>query len=254
MDGKYIAVKGYDKKIPFIYGIDYLTHDIPFGSLFLAEDSISFYEFFRVLRDELNYPLRVVVADDRKGIFTALNQVFPYAVLQFCHVHYLENLRQSLNIRTQGEYHPFFNALLKHVFRGARNQQEVMTGLSHVFSNYTKESLILRNIVLDIRDRGEELFNYLDIKNCPNNTNLIELYNSHLSGRLKTIKGFESFSTAKKWLNAYLIRRRTKPLTDCETKFKHLNGQASLAHTIKDLKKYPTWIPGVNMPKKTLKR
>lgn len=29
VDGKYIEVKGYDRKIPVIYGIDYLTHDIP---------------------------------------------------------------------------------------------------------------------------------------------------------------------------------------------------------------------------------
>ena len=33
VDGKYVKVKGYDQKIPFIYGIDYLTHDIPVGLL-----------------------------------------------------------------------------------------------------------------------------------------------------------------------------------------------------------------------------
>lgn len=29
IDGKYVAVKGFNAKIPFVYGIDYLTHDIP---------------------------------------------------------------------------------------------------------------------------------------------------------------------------------------------------------------------------------
>lgn len=42
IDGKYVAVKGYDGKIPFIYGIDYLSHDIPYGNLFPAEDELAF--------------------------------------------------------------------------------------------------------------------------------------------------------------------------------------------------------------------
>ena len=77
------------------------------------------------------------------------------------------------------------------------------------------------------------MFTYLTIQDCPNNTNLIELYNSHLNGRLKTIKGFQSLVSARRWLNAWLIRRRTKKLTDCEEKFKHLNKHCSLEFTIK---------------------
>ena len=29
VDGKFVAVRGFEKKIPVLYGIDYLTHDIP---------------------------------------------------------------------------------------------------------------------------------------------------------------------------------------------------------------------------------
>jgi hypothetical protein len=28
-DGKFVKVKGYDSKIPFLWGIDYHTHDFP---------------------------------------------------------------------------------------------------------------------------------------------------------------------------------------------------------------------------------
>ena len=87
MDGKYVKVKGFETKIPFIYGIDYLTHDIPHGDLFRAEDEISFSEFFSKLED-IGYTPSVVVADDRGGLKTALNKVFPYARLQLCHNHY----------------------------------------------------------------------------------------------------------------------------------------------------------------------
>lgn len=248
-----MAVRGYDAKIPVIYGIDYLTHDIPYGDLFVAEDQISFYQFFRTLREVLHYPLRAVVADDRSGLKPALNQVFPYARLQLCHNHYLNNLRDLLKIKTQEKHHHFFNSLMRHVFQ-AQSQAEVMAGLMHVFMKHAKKSRLLSNIVLDIRDRREDLFNYLNIQDCPKSTNLVELYNSHLEGRLKTIKGFQSFYSAGKWFNAYLIRRRTKTLTDCKAKFKHLNSLASLQMTIRDSNEYPTWIPGVKVPGKAPER
>ena len=98
---------------------------------------------------------------------------------------------------------------------------------------------LLENIVRVINERKDDLFAYLHIPNCPNSTNLIELYNSHLQGRLKTIKGFESFASARTWLNAYLIRRRTKPFTDCDEKFKHLNKHACLELTIKKQARWP---------------
>ena len=83
------------------------------------------------------------------------------------------------------------------------------------------------------------MFAYQEIPNCPNTTNIIESYNSHLQGRLKTIKGFQGFDSARRWLNAYLVRRRTKTLTDCKGKFKHLNKHASLELSIKKQAQWP---------------
>ena len=247
MDGKYVAVKGYDSKIPFLYGIDYLTHDIPHGKLFPAEDELAFYQFFQKLK-ELNYPLRAVIADDRKGLKRALNQVFPYARLQLCHTHYVENIRQLLNIRTEEKYQHFFNSLRSHVFL-AETVEKVRAGLMHVILNRTGKNRLLENIVRVINERKDDLFSYLGISDCPNSTNLIELYNSHLQGRLKTIKGFESFASAKAWLNAYLIRSRTKPLTDCKSKFKHLNKHASLELTIKKQAQWPDSLTNLGIKK-----
>ena len=110
MDGKYVAVKGFDRKIPFIYGIDYLTHDIPHGDLFTEESEMAFSQFFQKLYD-LDYDLKIVVADDRPGLKQALNKVFPYAKLQLCHNHFLENIRQLLKVRTVLTYQHFFNSL-----------------------------------------------------------------------------------------------------------------------------------------------
>jgi transposase-like protein len=237
IDGKYVAVKGFNAKIPFVYGIDYLTHDIPYGDLFVAEDEAAFSQFFQKLYD-LGYDIKIVVADDRPGIKQALNKVFPYARLQLCQNHYKENIRINLRVRSEERYRHFFNSLNLHVFIEGTDDKTIDAGLDHVLRNHAAHSPKLQDIIWEIKRRREALFNYLKVKDCPNNTNLIELYNSHLNGRLKTIKGFQSFASAKQWLNAYLIRRRTKQLTDCEGKFKYLNKHCSLEFTIK---KQATW-------------
>lgn len=248
LDGKYVAVKGFTDKIPFIYGIDYLTHDIPLGELFVAEDELSFSVFFGKLK-QLGYDLQVVVADDRGGLKRALLKVFPQARLQLCHNHYLENLRKALNVRTEKRYQQFFNSLRHHVFLEAKSQQQVVEGLRHVWNNRTRNKPVLTNILATINQRREDLFACLEISNCPRTTNIIESYNSHLQGRLKTIKGFESFGSARTWLNAYLVRRRTKTLTDCQGKFKPLNKHVSLELTIKKQARWPDVLTNLGIKK-----
>ncbi len=42
VDGKFVRVKGYEKKIPFIYSMDFLTHDLPVGVLVPSESYQAF--------------------------------------------------------------------------------------------------------------------------------------------------------------------------------------------------------------------
>ena len=46
IDGKYVKIKGYPKKIPFVYSIDFLTHDIPVGVLAPSESYQVFLKAF----------------------------------------------------------------------------------------------------------------------------------------------------------------------------------------------------------------
>jgi transposase-like protein len=238
LDGKYVAVKGFARKIPFLFGIDYLSHDILHGQLFLAEDEAAFSLYFQTLKD-LGYKLRIVMADDRQGLKQALHKVFPYARLQLCQNHFLENIRRVLRTRKQPNYRPFFYSLKKHVFTGIKTDQEITDGLKHVLEHHARGNSLLMAILGEIEARRYDLFAYRFFQDCPNNTNLIELYNSHLNGRLKTIKGFQSLTSAKRWLNAWIIRRRTKALTDCDRKFKYLNKHCSLELSIKKQAHWP---------------
>lgn len=238
MDGKYVAVKDFSVKIPFIYALDYLTHDIPYGHLYVAEDEMSFSHFFQQLYI-LGYDIQIVIADDRAGIEKALHKVFPHALLQICHNHYLENIRGALRVRTEEQYRHFFNSLKLHVFTEGRDEESIDHGLTHVLEHHAEGNARLEDILWNIRHREDVLFASLKLPGCPNNTNLIELYNSHLNGRLKTVKGFQSFQSAQRWLNAYLVRRRTKLLTDCAGKFRYLNKHCSLEFTIKKQALWP---------------
>ncbi|KKU27256.1 MAG: hypothetical protein UX39_C0002G0035 [Candidatus Magasanikbacteria bacterium GW2011_GWA2_46_17] len=248
MDGKYIKVRGYKQKIPFIYGVDYETHDILFGIVAPAEDETSFLIFFKTLK-ELNYPLRVVVADDRTSLPLALKQVFPEVPLQLCLNHYLENIRNLLHIRTDETHRHFFNSLKKHIFGEYEHDETLNKALHHVWDERGENMPIRQAILLQIHKRRKELFVYKTISNCPDNTNLIELFNSHFNARLKSLKGFKTKEHTKLWLNGLLIRRRTKPFTDCRLKFKHLNGKCSLEVSIKKQAPWPE-ILGLKAPER----
>ena len=79
----------------------------------------------------------------------------------------------------------------------------------------------MQKVMLDIARRSPDLLGYLKLKNTPRTTNLIESFNSHLQGRLKTIKGFESFKNAQTWLNIYFLRRRLKSLQTAKNNLKN---------------------------------
>lgn len=156
-------------------------------------------------------------------------------------------------MRTEEQYRKFFYAL-RRVFRKLWTHDRILQELNYIAQTEARGRRTLLDILVEVRRRKDELFAFRQIQDCPNSTNLIESYNSHLNGRLKTIKGFQSFVSARAWLNAWLIRRRTKTLTDCRGKFRHLNGLASLQMTIKDLQLWPTGIQGIKPPENQPKR
>jgi len=231
VDGKYIAVKGYDKKIPVLYGIDYLTHDIPAYILSVGENYQTYHKFFHSLR-LLNYPLQAVVSDDNVNIYQACTSIYPQAVTQICQNHYKEGIRKILGVRTDQTHQPFMGEI-EDLFKERRDEYTFNHYAQKIyFKHQTNE--IYKDILLDIQKRLPMLLAYNNLPNIPRTTNLIESFNSHLEGRLKTIKGFESFTNADAWLNGYFVRRRVKKFTDCTRKFKKLNGKCSLELTLKE--------------------
>jgi transposase-like protein len=111
---------------------------------------------------------------------------------------------------------------------------------SKIYNKYANTNELCKKVMLDIAKRSPDLLGYLKLPKTPRTTNLIESFNSHLQGRLKTIKGFENFKNANNWLNIYFLRRRLKKFPDCEKQFKKLNGTASLELTLSNKENYKT--------------
>ena len=185
----------------------------------------------------INYPLKYLVCDDNNNIKLAAIDIYPDVVIQTCTKHFLESIRDTLNTKTCNKYLPFVIDV-ESIFTLRLASWELVWKIQDIYNKYNNDPKTMFWMSEIIR-RKEELTNYHMFIDAPNTTNLIEVYNSHLEGRLKTIKGFESFHSARRWLNAYIIKRRLSEFTECGKKFKHLNGHKSLEKTLKNNQKLP---------------
>ena len=240
VDGKYVAVKGYDSKIPVLYGVDYDTHDIPTYRLSVAENYQTCLVFFQSLR-LLNYPLQALVCDDNRNIYQACLKIYPKTIVQLCQNHYKESIRKTFHVRTDNTHISFVHAI-EHLFKVKRSQTEFNHHMQSIMARYGETEEYM-SVILDIYKRFDMICGYMNIRSVPRTTNLIESMNSHLQGRLKTIKGFESMHDANHWLNAYFLYRIMNKFTDCEGKFKRLNGFSSLQKTITNISCYDDILP-----------
>ena len=228
-DGKYVKVRGYEKAIPLLWGIDYLTHDVPVYDLAPSENYQSWLKYFGYLKS-INYPLKIVICDDNENIKTAAKYIFSNVVIQTCQNHFMENIRRDLHTRTEDKYKSFVIELKQELFSRKITKQDFKIRALKLCKKY-KNDQIKTACLIKIDKAFEELTAATLVPQAPRDTNLIELYNSHLQARLKSIKGFKSFVSAEKWLNAYILRRRFRPFRDCSRKFRYLNGKASISQT-----------------------
>lgn len=231
VDGKYVNVKGYEQKIPLLWGLDYLSHDIPVFTLAPSESYQSWLKYFGYLKS-IRYPLQIVICDDNENIQSAAKYIFPNILIQICHNHFLENIRRDLSVRTEERYRSFVLDLKQELFSRKLTRMDFQKRAFRLVKKYEGNNVALLYL-LRIEKRFPELTAASLIPNAPATTNIIESFNSHLQARLKSIKAFQSFQGAQKWLNGYILRRRFRKFTDCGRKFRFLNGKTSISRTLK---------------------
>ncbi|MBI5414586.1 transposase [Candidatus Peregrinibacteria bacterium] len=231
VDGKYVNVKGYEQKIPLLWGLDYLSHDIPVFTLAPSESYQSWLKYFGYLKS-IRYPLQIVICDDNENIQQAARYIFPGVMIQICQNHFLENIRRDLSVRTEEKYRGLVFDLKRELFTVKLTRPDFAKRAFKLLKKYEGNQIAL-NVIVRIHQRFMDLTAASLIPHAPTTTNIIESYNSHLQARLKSIKAFQSFPGASKWLNGYILRRRYRKFTDCGKKFRSLNGKTSISQTLK---------------------
>ena len=227
VDGKYVHVKGYEKKIPLIWCLDYYSHDILVHQISPSENYQAYLAFFNKLKN-LKYPLKTLVCDELDSIYMAARHHYPKVKVQLCTNHYKEGIRRTLRVRTNDE-HVHFVKQVECLFR-QKNIGQYSSYARKLMKEHSSH-LVYQKILSGINKKHELLIRYLIENRVPQTTNLIEVYNSHLEARVRSSKGFNSFKTAEHWINAYVVNRRLSKFTSCSKKFKYLNGNCSLAFT-----------------------
>ena len=111
--------------------------------------------------------------------------------------------------------------------------------------NFPKEHVrLVKKMIIDFEENKEHLLNYLKYPhlNIPSTTNLVEGNNSQLELRLSSIRGFENETTAKNYINSWIVKRRFTKFTDCRKQFKKLNGKSPLECAGADISDVQNWI------------
>lgn len=192
-----------------------------------SENYKAYCALFRKLK-LLNYPLKTLVCDELESIMLAAKTVYPKVKIQLCTNHYKEGIRRRLRSRTNKE-HEHFVKQIEHLFR-KKSVFEYSKYARKLLSEHG-DNLVYQSILRDMDRKHECLIRYLIDKNVPSTTNLVELFNSHLEARLRSMKGFNSFTSAEIWFNAYVVNRRLTPFKECSKKFSYLNGKVGLYFT-----------------------
>lgn len=215
-----------------LWGIDFATHDIPHYLLAPSESYIACLNYFASIKS-LGYNLRLLVCDDNDAIKMAARYIYPNVVVQTCQNHFLESIRRDLNVRSSKTYQPFFLSI-ESVLKERLDPFSFNLKLQEIYQGFKgSEEAEVSFWIGEMIRRKDELLAYQKFPGAPTTTNIIEAFNSHLEGRLRALKGFESFHSADLWINGYILRRRLKPFTDCGQYFKHLNGKMSLEKVLK---------------------
>lgn len=237
-DGKYFTVKGFKHGYCLLWGVDYLTHDIPIFILAPNENYQSWAKFFSYFRIISHHPT-LVVCDDNVNLKMAARNSFPAVKIQTCFNHFKEGIRRTLHTRSDNTYRPFMRRV-EDILTVKLNDGALNKKLFALYRDY-KDDPVVVTVLTNIHKYLPELLGYRGISQAPVTTNLIESFNSHLESRLFSLKYFNSVAHARLWINGYILKRRFTPFTSCTGKFRFLNGKRGVSLTQKQGIDLPTF-------------
>lgn len=239
-DGKYFNIAGQPTNWVFLWGIDYLRHDVPVFIIAPSESYQSWAKVFSYFRIINHFPA-LVVCDDNVNLKMAAYDKFPAVKIQTCYNHFKETIRRDLKVRSDQTYRPFMKRIEGILDSSTKlSDENFKVWMGALVRDYGTDPVCL-SVILMIHKYQIELFAFRGIPGAPLTTNLIEGMNGHLEKRLFSLQSFQSISYAKLWFNGYVLKRRLTKFTDCRGGFRHLNGKTGVEMTQKHGIVVPTY-------------
>ena len=187
--------------------------------------------FFRVLKDEIRYDLKVLICDGNEDIVLAARKVYGNTFfVQHCTRHYSEGLKYRagrLGVLEHPRTQEMIDAIKGIVY--ANNLTIANERLARLGRKRFKHEAH-KQILEDFYEDVDTLTTYLQYPNTPipRTNNDIENLFRQVNQRLTTMCRFGKFSYAHNYMRAWALMRRFTPFTDCRGRRRVRNGKAPL--------------------------
>lgn len=245
IDDKYIRLGG--EKILMLIATD-KTGDIVHSELLEVQEQQRFDEFFKFIRDRLDYRFKGITTDLdemlEKSIDKELGKEIPH---QKCIKHALDNIAKIIGLlqkkRRLRKMEQDVKTMLEEYTRAQDEykeaQQIYLISRKMLYCKKKKDSMELLGQLRAYNKRYpalggffarhlKKLLTHQQEPAISKTNNISENVNRQLMRRLKTIESFQSFTTAANYLNLYKNYLRFKPYTDCRGNNKPKNGKSPL--------------------------
>jgi len=226
------AQKAAQLKKTWIAGVDVLTKDLPHYVVADGEGKIDMYEYFKTLKDEINYDLKVVVSDGKPDTERAVKIVYGSGIgIQLCVRHFIETLKAIVR-EEKKQQRVITENLVMNIWSALNlpNEADCYDALSIITSE--PETRCQKLIVHTLQSHIYKLtthFRFKDQYFVPRYNNDIENLFKQVSLRLKSWNMFRSKQNAENYLKAWALYRRFTKFTDCSGHINRLkNGKAPI--------------------------
>lgn len=236
VDGKYFNVKGKERGLVLLWGVDYVKHDFPFFLVAPSESYEAWKKYFFYFK-LINHPYERIVCDEHRNIIMAAEDSFPGSKVQLCYNHIKENIRRNLEIRTDDTYRPFMK-IVSELLSEKRSEDDFNNRLFYLYKHFGSDERVL-SVLTSLEKKKRYLRAFEGVSDTPITSNIIEGFNSHLEARLFSLRKFEDEEHAKLWMNGYILKRRYTKFTSCKGRFEKYNGHMPLEQTVKKEAKLP---------------
>lgn len=212
------AEKSYLLKKSFLCGVDVLTKDLPHYRVADGETKIDMYEYFKTLRKDIGYDLRVLVCDGNLETMEGARRVYGARVgVQLCVRHFVEMLK-SIAREEKGSKRKQTDELVGNIWQalGERREVDCFKRLKELQS--IQETPAQRSIFRSLTKHVYLLtthFRYHSGYYVPRYNNDCENLFKQLSLRLKSWNMFRNPTNAENYLKTWALARRFTKFTDC---------------------------------------